>query len=305
MNHFKKVGETMKIKFLEDETLSELAKQHPCLSREANETRGRLHLPVSPSCNIQCRFCKRSKNKFEQRPGVTGTILKPEEAVAKVNRALELCPQLAVVGIAGPGDTLATDTALETFRLVHESYPELILCMSTNGLMLPEKAQELYDTGVRSVTVTVNAVEPEILDKIVSHVIWKGVIYTGLEAAKILIKQQLEGIRKVSNLGTIVKINTVLIPGVNDTHIEKIAQAVKGAGASIYNIIPLIPQHEFADIPAPDCNMLDEARRKAEKYLPVFRHCRHCRADACGIPGKKDLSSELYSGAVAETFSHG
>lgn len=291
-------------KFLENQELLAIAKQHPCLGREANTTFGRLHLPVSPACNIQCRFCNRTLNKTEQRPGVTGRILQPEEAVDKVKQALELCPDITVVGIAGPGDTLATDSALRTFQLVHQKYPDLIKCLSTNGLLLPEKAQQMYDAGVRTVTVTVNAVNPEIQAQIISYIVYDGIRYVGTEAAEILIRQQLKGIRIISGLGTIVKINTVLIPGINDKHIEEIAKTVKEAGASIYNIIPLIPQHEFSDIPAPNCEQLNEARKAAEQYILVFRHCQHCRADACGIPGVSDLSSKLYEQNF-ETFSHG
>lgn len=243
-------------------------------------------------------------NKSEQRPGVTAGILNPEEALRRVKEALTLCPEITVVGIAGPGDALATDAALETFRLVHQEYPHLILCLSTNGLLLPEKIYKLIEVGVRTITVTVNAVDPEIGAKVISHIVLNGVVYTGTEAAKALISRQLEGIRLANELGAVVKINTVLIPGVNDTHIEAIAKAVKEAGASIYNIIPLIPQHEFANFPAPDCQQLNIARAAAEKYLPVFRHCQHCRADACGIPGKNEFSLRL-SGGVAETFSHG
>jgi nitrogen fixation protein NifB len=292
-------------KFLSDPELARLAKLHPCLNREANTKFGRLHLPVSPACNIQCRFCRRSLNKSEQRPGVTGTVLTPQEALCKVGEALTLCPEITVVGIAGPGDTLATDAAIETFRLVHAQYPELIKCLSTNGLLLPEKGRSLFEAGVKTVTVTVNAVNPEIEAKIISHIVYDGVTYTGVEAAGILIEKQLEGIRLMSTLGAAVKINTVLIPGVNDSHISEIARTVKEAGADIYNIIPLIPQHEFSTTPAPTCDQLNDARKAAEAYLPVFRHCQHCRADACGIPGKGDLSSKLYANAAPETFSHG
>ena len=295
----------MREKFLEDEELQHIAKTHPCLSREANTTFGRLHLPVSPACNIQCRFCSRTLNKTEQRPGVTAQVLKPEQAVAKVRQALELCPHITVVGIAGPGDTLATDSALRTFQLVHEAYPKLTLCLSTNGLMLPDYAQKLYDVGVRTITVTVNAVNPEIQSHIIFYIVYEGIRYVGKEAASILIRRQLEGIRKMSALGVIIKVNTVLIPGVNDDHIETIAKTVREAGANIYNIIPLIPQHDFSDYPAPTCLQIEAARAAAEKHIPVFRHCQHCRADACGIPGKGDSSSKLYGETGMETFSHG
>jgi len=283
-----------------------LARVHPCLGGEAHVRFGRLHLPVSPACNIQCRFCKREKNAREERPGVARGILPPEEAVDTVRRALELCPQITVVGIAGPGDTLATPHALEAFRQVHAAYPDLVLCLSTNGLLLQRYAQELWDAGVRTVTVTVNAVDPEIQEKIVSRILLDGELHYGLQAASMLIARQLSGIREMAAKGAVIKVNTVLIPGVNDAHIEDIARTVKEAGANMHNIIPLIPQHELSHIPAPTCAELNKAREAAEKHITVFRHCKHCRADACGIPGKLDLSAQLYGDLrTLETFSHG
>jgi nitrogen fixation protein NifB len=273
----------------------EVIDDHPCFSEKAHNKSGRLHLPVSPACNIQCRFCTRSRNIDENRPGVAAGLLNPEEAVETVARALELCPQITVVGIAGPGDTLATPHALDAFRKVHAAYPNLIKCLSTNGLALPGKAQELWDAGVRTITVTVNAVDSDILAKVVSWV----------DGGADLIAAQLHGIRECSAIGIVVKVNTVLIPGVNDAHIAQIAIAVAEAGASRHNIIPLIPQNEFADAAPPTCEQIEAARREAGAYLEQFRHCKHCRADACGIPGVSDLSKELYQNRALETFSHG
>ena len=141
-----------------DETLRKgsfenLQKRHPCLGGHSNVTAGRVHLPVSPVCNISCRFCTRGFNKSEIKPGVSSLVLKPEEAVETVRKAKELCPELTVVGIAGPGDTLANDQALKTFRLVKEAYPELICCLSTNGFRLPDKVDEIAKIGQRSITL--------------------------------------------------------------------------------------------------------------------------------------------------------
>lgn len=289
-----------------DERLEHIANRHPCFGAEANVRYGRLHLPVSPTCNIQCKFCKRSVNKLEQRPGVTRKVLSPQEANKLVDKALELCPEITVVGIAGPGDTLATGCALETFRLVNESHPELINCLSTNGLLLEQYADEIYNVGVRTVTVTVNAVDPVILKDICSWVIKDGVKHEGYEGAEILIEAQKRGIKKLAELGAIIKINSVLIPGINDSHMGEIAQTVKELGANIMNIIPLIPQNELSHMDAPTCFELNAAREEAEKFLPVFRHCQHCRADACGIPGKSDVSGLLYeTEGIPQTFSHG
>lgn len=279
--------------------------RHPCLGAAAHHKFGRIHLPVSPACNIGCRFCRRAFNATEQRPGVAAGILTPEEALAKVGEALLLCPEITVVGIAGPGDTLATEHALQTFSLVHEKYPHLIKCLSTNGLLLPRYIDRLAQAGVRTVTVTVNAVLPEIEARINAFALLDGICYTGTEAAEILIEAQLEGIARAAGLGVTVKVNTVLIPGVNSAHIGEIARTVKEAGAKMYNIIPLIPEHAFKEIPEPTCRELYEARAAAEKHIDVFRHCKHCRADACGIPGREDFASRLYQNRQAETFSHG
>jgi nitrogen fixation protein NifB len=289
-----------------DERYAHISSRHPCFSGEANVNRGRVHLPVSPACNIRCRFCKRAFNKAEQRPGVSAKLLKPREALDLVGRALEICPDITVAGIAGPGDTLATGHALKTFALIHREYPDLINCLSTNGLLLERYADDIFRAGVRTLTVTVNAVDPLILDKICSQVILDGNLYEGPEGAAILIGAQKRGIRKAAALGILIKVNIVLIPAINGDHIGDIARAAAENGAGIVNIIPLIPQYEFAGFPAPDCTELARAREAAEFYLPVFRHCQHCRADAVGIPGQGDLSSLLYGyREFDQTFSHG
>ncbi len=283
-----------------------LKKEHPCFGGHKNN-KGRIHLPVSPGCNIQCRFCDRKISDTEDRPGVTSQVITPQEALAVIRRALELCPDITVAGIAGPGDTLATNYALDTFRLIKKEFPNLLKCMSTNGLLLSERAEEIIEVGIDSLTVTVNAVDPKIEAKLNSAVFFHGKVYEGEEGAEILIKNQLEGIKKVSQAGLTVKVNTVLCPGINDEHIEEVAKAVSEAGAKIYNIIPLIPQHQLKDVPAPTCPQIDGARVKAEKYIDVFRHCQRCRADAIGIPGEKDFGDQIYQKRISrkDTFSHG
>lgn len=283
-----------------------LKNSHPCFGGH-KKNKGRIHLPVSPGCNIECRFCDRKINDYEQRPGVTASIIKPQEAVEIVRRSLALCPEITVAGIAGPGDTLATSYALETFRLIKQEFPQLLKCMSTNGLLLDEKADEIIEAGIDSLTVTVNAVNPEIEAKLNNRIVYHGRVYEGLEGAEILIRNQLSGIRKVTGSGITVKVNTVLVPGVNDEHIGEIAKTVSRLGASIYNIIPLIPQHELSHCQAPNCAETNNARTKAGQYIDVFRHCRRCRADAIGVPGESDFGDQIYLKRIAhkDTFSHG
>lgn len=279
--------------------------KHPCFSAEAQGKCGRIHLPVSPVCNIQCRFCRRDFNKNEDRPGTGRVLLTPAQALEVLDRAVKLCPELTVVGIAGPGDTLAGDYALETFRLVHERYPRLIKCLSTNGLLLKEKIDGLVKAGVRAITVTVNAIEVKTLVKICSHIMHNGQYITGEMAARWLVLAQLAGMEKAVSLGVAVKVNTVLIPGINDRHIGDIARTAAQAGAACINILPLVPDHEFRNRRPPDCRELTAARKAAGKYLPVINHCQQCRTDACALPGTAaDLAGMLCNKGGILAASH-
>jgi len=264
-------------------------KNHPCFNDEAKGKFARVHLPVAPKCNIQCNFCDRRYNCInESRPGVTSVILSPGQALAYLGRAMVKIPDISVVGIAGPGDPLANpDETLTTLQLVKEKYPQLLLCVATNGLNLPDYADQLIKLQVSHVTVTVNAIDEDVGGKIYAWVRLDKKIYHGKEAFKALHARQIEGIKKLKSAGMIVKINSIIIPGVNDRHIPEVAKKLSTLGVDIFNAMPLIPSKgtEFAEIPEPDRYMIERVRSECEKYLPQMRHCNRCRADSAGILG--------------------
>lgn len=268
---------------------------HPCYCEDAHRKFARMHVPVAPRCNIQCNYCDRKYDCMnESRPGVTSEVLSSEEAVAKIGYVKERIPNLSVIGIAGPGDPLANEETFETLEKVHEAFPDLTLCLSTNGLNLPKYVDRLWELNVRFLTVTINATDPDIAKQIYDFVIWEGKILRGREAAERLITNQLEGIRRAVELGMCVKVNTVFIPEVNGKHIPELAKKVKGLGAYISNIIPLIPvpgtKFEKARPPTP------KERRELQSLCGVdirqMRHCRMCRSDAIGLLGQ-DRSREF------------
>ncbi|MDN7025317.1 nitrogenase cofactor biosynthesis protein NifB [Methanoculleus sp. FWC-SCC1] len=274
--------------------------EHPCYSEKACHAFGRCHLPVAPKCNIQCNYCVRDYDCVnESRPGVTSRVLTPEEALYLVRRVVKEYPYVKVIGIAGPGEPLANKETFEALRLVHEEFPKLIMCISTNGLLLPESIEELDRYGVGNVTVTLNAVDPEIGEKIVSHVTYQGKTYHGREAADILLSQQLKGIEMAVAKKMFVKINTVYIPGINDDHIVEIAKRVSEMGAYTFNVIPLIPQYKFADITPPTPKEKREMQDACAPYIKQMRHCARCRSDAIGKLGQ-DVQSCLYRSEKTE-----
>ena len=264
----------------------ESLRTHPCYNEEAHRSFARMHLPVAPRCNIQCNYCNRKYDcSNESRPGVTSEVLSPEEAIEKIRAVKEKIPELKVIAIAGPGDPLANEESFKTMDLVHSEFPEMTLCISTNGLMLPKYAQRLFDVGIRFVTVTMNACDPEVSKDIYSMVIWDGRKLTGREAAERLLENQLEGIRKCVELGMAVKINIVLIPGYNDRHIPELVKKVKDLGVYIVNILPLIPVEgtPFSSLEAPTPEQRKELMNLCSQDVKMMRHCRQCRADAIGL----------------------
>lgn len=261
---------------------------HPCFGGNHHKN-GRIHLPVAPACNIKCNYCTRRHDcANESRPGVASRLLSPQQAlewVRDVKADPLLGPVIKVVGIAGPGDPLANAQTLETFRLIGKEFPELIKCMSTNGLQLPDTIERLNELGLGSLTVTINALDPRIGANIYAWVHYNGKRHSGEEGAGILIDRQLAGLKQAADLGITVKVNTVLIPGINDEEITRIATEVKRRGAFIMNVMPLIPLAHFADIAPPPCERLDAVRRENEAIIDQFKHCRQCRADAVGLIG--------------------
>ena len=269
--------------------------EHPCFSENACHFFGRVHLPVAPKCNIQCNYCVRKFDCVnESRPGVTSKVLTPQEALERVRDVMEKVHYIKVVAVAGPGEPLFNEETFETFRLVKDEFPHLMRCLSTNGLLLPERIDEIEELDIGTVTVTLNAIDPAIGKDIYSVVNYNGKRYKGEEGAEILLKNQLEGIREAVKRKILIKVNTVLIPTVNDEHIVEVAKEIRKLGVYMHNIIPLIPQYKFANIKPPTQQEKEAIQEKCREYVKEMTHCRHCRADAIGKLGK-DIQQRMYS----------
>ncbi|MHA1321880.1 MAG: radical SAM protein [Candidatus Helarchaeota archaeon] len=261
---------------------------HPCFDEIAHFSVFRIHLPVALKCNIKCKYCDRKvgPHYHTSRPGISTQIITPIEALNIVDQYVTREKiKDTVIGIAGPGEALYNKATFQTLELINKTFPTLKLCICTNGLLLNRYVEKLFDLGVKYLTVTINAVNPIIAKNIYSWIYYNQKIYRGTEATKILIQNQLNGVKKSADLGILVKVNSVLIPKINDFHIIEITKRIKTLGAYIHNIMPLIPLSDLTHIEAPTCDLLRDTRNKSEKILPQFRLCKQCRADACSIPG--------------------
>ena len=268
---------------------------HPCFSDEAHFKYSRVHLPLAIKCNIQCNYCRRGINKSIIRPGLTARILSVNEAVNYVDELMKRDSRLKVIAVAGPGEPLYNRETFNALKIIHEKYPDKIICIATNGLNLPENIDKLRSIGVKTLTITINTINPEIASKIYEYVTIKGRRRNDVEAYRAFILNQLRGLEMAVNAGVIVKVNTVLIPEVNMNHVVEVAKKAAELGAYIQNIIPLIPLYRFRGLKPPTCEELRLIREECEKYIKQFRLCKMCRADAYGIPGlESSYISALY-----------
>jgi nitrogen fixation protein NifB len=270
--------------------------RHPCYEVEAKGRFGRVHLPIAPKCNIQCNYCNRQYDCVnESRPGVTSTVLSPGQALRYVEQVLEREPRITVAGIAGPGDPLANaEATMETLSLIRHRFPELILCLATNGLGLPPYLDRLAELKVSHITVTINAVDPSIGEKMYAWVRDGRIVYRGKAAATLLLERQLQAIQGLKELGFIVKVNCIVVPGKNDHHVTEVARFMGERGVDIFNCMPVYPSPDtpFENITEPSGEMISALRQQAAQYIPQLHHCTRCRADAVGLLNE-DRTREL------------
>lgn len=268
--------------------------KHPCFSKTSSHKYMRLHLPVAPKCNIQCQYCNRKYDCVnESRPGVTSGVLSPHQALFYFQELRRDNPELTVAGIAGPGDSLANpEKSLFTLELIKKEDPGIHLCLSTNGLKLPDYISDLKDVGLSHITITANAVDPAIGSKIYRWVRLDTKRYMNQEAAEVLMDQQLMGIEMAVKAGMIVKVNTIVLPGVNDHHIPEVAKKMGELGVSLHNCLPFIPVKGtiFENLENPGHKLVSEIRQKAGQHIPQMSHCGRCRSDAFGLIGDKKTS---------------
>lgn len=269
---------------------------HPCFNPNACKSHGRVHLPVAPRCNIQCNFCNRKFDCVnESRPGVASSILTPVQAMIYLDRVMAAKKNISVVGIAGPGDPFANpDETLTTLKLVNEKYPDMLLCLASNGLNLPDYLDDIAMLNVSHVSITVNAVDPKIGERVYAWVRYGKKSLSPEKGANVLLERQMESIEGLKERDIIVKINTIVLPGVNDHHVVDIAMEMARLKADLFNCMPYYPNEgsNFSHLGEPSKKQIAALQKEAKEHIPQMLHCKRCRADAVGMldEGAPDMS---------------
>ena len=194
-----------------------------------------LRISLTDLCNLRCVYCMPAEGVGKLRHE---QILSLEEVVEIAGAAVELgIRKLRLTG----GEPLVRRGVVDLVRRLRALPGLQELVLTTNGLLLPELAQPLRDAGLDRVNVSLDTLNPETYRRITR----------GGE-----LDRALAGVRAAMDAGlTPVKLNAVLIGGVNDGEIPALAELTLDQPIEM-RFIELMP-------------IGDAAQFGPEAYLPV------------------------------------
>jgi len=159
-----------------------------------------FRVSITDRCNYRCIYCQ-SEKEFEFIPHQE--ILRFEEIVEIVQEAVNL--GITKVRVTG-GEPLVREGIVNFIRQLRKINKLEDISLTTNGFFLPEYAEKLKDAGLNRVNISLDSLQEEKYKKITRG--------GSLEKA-------LKGIDSALKAGLLpIKINTVLIRGINDNEVE-------------------------------------------------------------------------------------
>lgn len=253
--------------------------RHPCFNNYDFHD-AVMHLPIAAEHNISYKHgLHKTCCSGESCADAAYTVLAPYEAMERFLEAKKSIPNLTVAAIAGPGEPLADFEAVKkAIRLIRHASSETLLCLSTNGLMLPVYGNHLISLGVNYVTVTVNTISAETGAEIYDCITYIGRKYYGAEGAGILLQNQISGIKYLASMGVSVRMNIEVMKGVNDSEIKEMVHMAKGWGCKMTNIIQKTSNGEGNPngLEAYSSDGRSDLRQECEAVLPQSYYCKPC-----------------------------
>lgn len=172
-------------------------------------------------------------------------------------------PEAAV--IMGPGEPLATAT--DTTALISsigERYPELKICLSTNGLGLPAMLNDPAAAMLSEVTLQVNAADPEIAMSVYAWIRPGKRTLPLAEGVRVLLDDQVASAERLSGMNIPVIVESRCIPGVNQGHLPEVAALMSENGAGCMRLIS-----GFTETAECGGVFLEKIREKCAVYLKM------------------------------------
>lgn len=160
-----------------------------------------LRVSVTDRCNLRCAYCMPDR-PFEWTEH--NKILSFENIFSFVKIAID--NGIEKIRITG-GEPLVRKGVENFVGLISKYAPNIDLAMTSNGVLLAQKAEILKQNGLKRVNISLDTLKPEIFEKI---------------SKRNLLDEVLKGIDKAVEVGFKVKLNCVVVRGINENEISEI-----------------------------------------------------------------------------------
>ncbi len=167
-----------------------------------------LRISVTDRCNLRCVYCMGDEG-IEQ--AAHESILSYEDILQVVTAGAEL--GISKIRITG-GEPLVRKDVVELIRMIASVPGIRDLAMTTNGTLLPRYAPGLKQAGLNRVNISLDTLQPDKYRKITRC----GKLEDALNGIETALRHNLHP----------VKLNTVLIKGVNDDEVVDFLQLARG-----------------------------------------------------------------------------
>ena len=185
-----------------------------------------LRISVTDKCNLRCRYCMPEDGVCKKDHA---DMLSEDEFIDAVQAAAEL--GITKVRITG-GEPLVKKNIVSICRRTAEVTGIREVCLTTNGVLLPELAKPLREAGVMRLNLSLDTLKPEKYAYITRN--------GSLDAFRAGLDAAFEaGFEKI-------KINSVLIGGFNDDEIEDLARLTMEYPVDM-RFIELMPMYDSGD----------------------------------------------------------
>lgn len=241
-----------------------IADYKECCRSNSPNANSVVYLPVAPQIVARTRFSPPTPTHCR--------CLMVSEALDWLEETMEMRGNsVSIVAISGPGDPLATpDITLQAITEIRRRYPHIQIGLNTLGIGSDQLASDLAKVGANYVAMEVNGVRSEILEKLYAWIRPGQKTLKISEAAKLLIKEQRNGVPAFKFHNLTVGVHTTLYPGYNTDHVAEISSEMMELGANTLSLLPYIPEMEAeVDLERPSAEIIAGAVAKAGQYLKV------------------------------------
>lgn len=167
-----------------------------------------LRISLIDRCNFRCQYCMPEGSDLEY---VLQQNLLTQEELTMLLREVFIPVGFTRFRLTG-GEPLIRPGVVEIVRTIAQFPETQDLSMTTNAFLLESMAQDLYDAGLRRINISLDSLEPETFDRIISN------------RGRSRWQQVWNGIQTAYRIGfNPLKLNVVVIPGVNDHEVLELA----------------------------------------------------------------------------------